>query len=746
MSYDATIPNENNLVRTSSGDLVKTKQNFVVLHPVATSGLHGLISGGVPDVGSVPYLSASGTDQDWHYKQLDLDALSGINVSGAVSGDTIRYDGSNWLPFLLHTVKVVSGTDIAGAIAELPNGGIVDARATGDMTISSPLALSGICLLLGPHTYTVSAATAFTMNDTSKVLGAGFNATTLFHASGQAVSGTGIIENADQAGGNSYIVLEGFRIDGNRANQANPAHGVLFINCSYTDVWLRTDETGFYAYHHRNPVQSNYYCRNLVSGCASGQDTQVRIVNASGATSYDFRADENYLDGSTSDAGGIAISASSGTLMVGGSCSRNEVVVGNGAGTNTFGVEVFSQDAGEGVLRDYQVCRNRIRGDAAGMTTKGLSISGRTLSGVVASHNLVRDCPGVSYEVAAGHVSVIHNRAENSGRISVALNQVQGAAKSFAGLDVSWNEVVDCTSSQGGIHVNCGSSHTISGGEFIGNQVLAPSGNGLRFDGGVYKSRIAMNKVADSSAAAGGSHAFVFQAGGSNVLTDSHVYGNEIVDWTTGAGFRDQVSQNCTYGLNYFKNVTTRYSFGGTISGQGTLEFHDRVLTLDAGAEQADAIIKTTSGNATMTFQCGSGTDVAGFIFVRAGDANRWNFRMDENDVVELRHVPNDARPFQAEPGLSLDSLLYLASGAAGTDAVGINTSNPSERLHVVGSGLFVGDLQVTSGGGPITVLSGDGSISAPQLKAGTSQANAGADAGEIWVDTASGNVLKLGV
>lgn len=145
MAYDSTVPNENNLVRTASGDLVKMRQNFEVLDPVATSGLHGLISGGTPLSGSVPYLSASGTDQDWHYKRLDLDSLSGVDTSGAISGQPLTYDGSGWGPG--------SQIRLQGGSADSPSYGWSDANTkTGiflkDNNEDMAISINGVQVML----------------------------------------------------------------------------------------------------------------------------------------------------------------------------------------------------------------------------------------------------------------------------------------------------------------------------------------------------------------------------------------------------------------------------------------------------------------------------------------------------------------------------------------------------------------------------------------------------------------------
>jgi len=147
MPYNPLVPNEANFVRGGTGDLVEMQDNFSDLAPLVSAYL---ISGTAPSADLQGFMLGSGTVGQFHIAvsgdrlridrisggsvlqlvdfgqgavdirafraisgidptqtyhlvtrayvdALTLDALATVDVTGAISGDLLRYDGTNWV-------------------------------------------------------------------------------------------------------------------------------------------------------------------------------------------------------------------------------------------------------------------------------------------------------------------------------------------------------------------------------------------------------------------------------------------------------------------------------------------------------------------------------------------------------------------------------------------------------------------------------------------------------------------------
>lgn len=99
MAYDPTVPTAANDVRGALGDLTLMRTNFAILDKVATSGIHGLTSGGSAVSGAVVVTQAAGTASAFHYRLLNMEALDGVTQVGATAGQVLVSDGAGgWSP------------------------------------------------------------------------------------------------------------------------------------------------------------------------------------------------------------------------------------------------------------------------------------------------------------------------------------------------------------------------------------------------------------------------------------------------------------------------------------------------------------------------------------------------------------------------------------------------------------------------------------------------------------------------
>lgn len=123
--YDPTVPVATNQVRGASGDLIAMQRNFECLLPILASGLNSLISGGANVSGAVAIVQAGGANPQWHVALLPIGTLADVALSSPVSGQVLKFDGSNW----------INDTDLdtGGGGGGSGGGGTLDSQITVSM-------------------------------------------------------------------------------------------------------------------------------------------------------------------------------------------------------------------------------------------------------------------------------------------------------------------------------------------------------------------------------------------------------------------------------------------------------------------------------------------------------------------------------------------------------------------------------------------------------------------------------------
>lgn len=113
MSWWPAIPNEANLVRSASGDLIKIKENFDLLSGVANKGISGIIGTSVDSPTSGQFLRYSGSQPTglWRPSGVRLDEIDDVNAPSPTSGQALTFSGAVWIAAT--PVQTVSGlTDV----------------------------------------------------------------------------------------------------------------------------------------------------------------------------------------------------------------------------------------------------------------------------------------------------------------------------------------------------------------------------------------------------------------------------------------------------------------------------------------------------------------------------------------------------------------------------------------------------------------------------------------------------------
>lgn len=114
MAWNPGIPNEANLVRTASGDLIKMKENFDLLSGVATKGISGIIGvSPTPAPTSGQFLRYSGTMPNglWRPSGLVLDEIDDVSAPAPTSGQALTFSAGVWIAAT--PVQTISGlTDV----------------------------------------------------------------------------------------------------------------------------------------------------------------------------------------------------------------------------------------------------------------------------------------------------------------------------------------------------------------------------------------------------------------------------------------------------------------------------------------------------------------------------------------------------------------------------------------------------------------------------------------------------------
>ena len=348
-----------------------------------------------------------------------------------------------------------AGAKISACLADLPAGGeTCDARGfEGSQTISATITVNKPVHLIGP-----GAAATFTL--ANGVNGNIFDITA------------------------SDVLIEGFKIDGNKANQTG---GNAF----------RSETGGLSNLTIRRNIVQNVYGRfalisgvdnlrieeNDVANCEqSGNNKAIQVHGANGSSTGIY-VRRNRIDASASDNGGIVISSATALNTIAEiAINENEVIVGDAGATDTLGVEFFSSSGG--FIQNFTARGNLVRNENATNAnvfgiSRGGGMPGNNQNGLITG-NTILNVGEMSIEVVGcNSVTVSSNTVRDSGRakiggssreVAIVGNTFDGAV---AGASGNQHIEVDNSASQGGISIV---GNTLRRSNLYGIQFVASTG------------------------------------------------------------------------------------------------------------------------------------------------------------------------------------------------------------------------------------------------------------------------------
>ena len=460
-----------------------------------------------------------------------------------------------------------AGAKITACIADLPaTGGTADARGLeGAQAISSNI-FSGITkpvtVLFGDATYTLAVGVP-TLNIPSNfsLIGAGPGRTTFILANNV----TGTISRGFYLEGIGNVLLSGFTFDGNGANQATVTTGFgVQINNNNARVRLTNFEikntisqgvigVGWNDVEVDHGKVSNY-C--ILTNCP-GVFAQLQ----SGA-GQKFSIHHNFIDGTTSNGGGIGVHASSTSTAKEFDISHNEIIVGDRGATETLGIELYAIDSNVTSMRNWVVAGNRIIAENSTNTAMfGISIAGAS-DGVVKG-NVIKDTRLFGIEVTGKNVVVADNVLTGSG---VSTVDAQGTVSLVEGVTWTGNVFVDGADANNDMHVITGSTNVIQDVVISSNQFLRPQARAIHLQNGsgtIKRIQVHGNTIQGRGAS---SAVQAIVGSGTNGLDYSSISGNTISDYSHASGIGidlDAGSDNNVVAMNSLINITTDYTDGG---------------------------------------------------------------------------------------------------------------------------------------------------------------------------------------
>lgn len=170
MAYDPTIPNQNNIVRTASGDLAKMQENFSVLAPLASGTV---ISGTAPSAAIRGFYLGDPSNRKRYFVQSDGSDVFKVerntNTEASPSWETVLSitQATGASPAFAYTVEGVTPT----ASGHLATKGYVDgltASLSGLTDTAISAATSGQALVFNGTSW-VNSGLAYTVNDLTDV-------------------------------------------------------------------------------------------------------------------------------------------------------------------------------------------------------------------------------------------------------------------------------------------------------------------------------------------------------------------------------------------------------------------------------------------------------------------------------------------------------------------------------------------------------------------------------------------------
>ena len=298
MAYDPTIPVVANVVRGATGDLVKMKENFVHLDPVATSGLHGLLSGGESVAsGQVP-VTQGGAGSAWHYVGYNLNRLTNVVIAAPASGQALTYDGSDWVNATPNTTlsgltdTVIAAPTSGQALTFDGDDWVNDTPVTSLAGLSDTAvggAASGEALIYDGADWVAGGSVGrehYAVIKTADQTGI---------AAGSFVQVSGFTE-AHAGSGGFDIVTSGIKVDSDAISEVDVVAGVKFSSSNNQVIATRVTLNGV-ALSGIVGYRVGFVVRDDISVGAAGIPAQQVVAGAIPVTSGDVIGLQVFFDG-----------------------------------------------------------------------------------------------------------------------------------------------------------------------------------------------------------------------------------------------------------------------------------------------------------------------------------------------------------------------------------------------------------------------------------------------------------------
>ena len=372
--------------------------------------------------------------------------LQQMNVSGAMTLTGALTVGT-W-----NNVRIVDGaqfTTIQAAIDDLPvGGGTVMDRREGAQTLLATINVNKPVWLIGP-------GVAATLTLANSVNGDIFDITV------------------------NDVLIEGFVLDGNRANQT-AGIGIDVVSADRVTLRNNTIQNTFDK-GIRGTTSSDLLIENnrlTNTGLSGANDAAIYYFQSAAVTDSGLRIVGNTIDSSASNTGGIKIAANIASAILNDvETAHNTVIVGDAGATDTLGIEYFTSNGG--LIRGAGVEGNKVRGENATNTNIfGISLGGSGAGGVdvvTVNSNVCRDTRKISYELIASNVSGSSNVAFNSGHVVVSDG---GTANNLQNIQFSASLYGSVGAASEAVGVLMAAS-TVTNLDFSGMNIYDPEGAGV---------------------------------------------------------------------------------------------------------------------------------------------------------------------------------------------------------------------------------------------------------------------------
>jgi parallel beta-helix repeat protein len=274
------------------------------------------------------------------------------------------------------------------------------------------------------------------------------------------ITNSGVIINSDSTGGNNYILLQNFRIDGNKANNINTQFGIYFIKVTSSKVDRLWVENMKYA---GISIWGASY-NNIISG------NNIQLNTSTGM--------EVYSSGSIVSGNNVQSNGSGINLF-----GENNVISGNNVQSNqTFGINLFGSS---NVISGNNVQSYSGGGDGITLFGSGNTISNNTIW----SNRYGIFCNLSNYNILSGNNiksntwdGIYLYNSSNNTLLGNVIYDNGGSGTSYDGIEISYNSDNNIISSNllfdsagGSFPINIGSVDSgsyISENNYVaGNQI-----------------------------------------------------------------------------------------------------------------------------------------------------------------------------------------------------------------------------------------------------------------------------------